>query len=150
LTPDRIQQNQGHEIVHPIELTLIKDFLNETADHRAERCSRLDGLPWHMNIRCKPSRRALKRVFRFSKPLYSRRIERIPYAPLRIFLQKVRQEFHHYHEHCGAREEEEGQMSGMQGNQHRPAIRVILREDLSKELSFLTAKSWNTTVFYDA
>jgi hypothetical protein len=24
LTPDRIQQNQGHEIVHPIELTLIK------------------------------------------------------------------------------------------------------------------------------
>jgi hypothetical protein len=28
-------------------------------------------------------------------------------------------------------------VSGMQGNQHRPAIRVVLREDLAKELSFL-------------
>jgi hypothetical protein len=28
-------------------------------------------------------------------------------------------------------------MSGMQGNQHRPAIRIVLREDLSKELSTL-------------
>ena len=31
-------------------------------------------------------------------------------------------------------------MSGMQGNQHRPAIRVVLREDVSKELSFLTVR----------
>jgi hypothetical protein len=38
LTPDRIQQNQGCEIVHPIELTLIKDFLNETADYRFAPC----------------------------------------------------------------------------------------------------------------
>jgi hypothetical protein len=49
-------------------------------------------------------------------------------------LQKVRQEFHHYYDHCGAREKE-GQMSGMQGNQRRPAIRVVLREDLPKKLS---------------
>ena len=91
-----------------------------------------------MNIPCKPSWRT-QTVSRFSKPLYSRRIERIPYAPLRIFLQKVRQEFHNRHEHCGAREEE-GQMSGMQGNQHRPAIRIVLPEDLSKELTFLTVQ----------
>jgi len=51
----------------------------------------------------------------------------------------VRQEFRNHHEHCGAREEE-GQMSGMQGNQGRPAIRVVLREDASKELSFLTVR----------
>ena len=31
-------------------------------------------------------------------------------------------------------------MSGMQGNQGRPAIRVVLREDVSKELSFLTVR----------
>jgi hypothetical protein len=31
-------------------------------------------------------------------------------------------------------------MSGMQGNQGRPAIRVVLREDASKELSFLTVR----------
>jgi hypothetical protein len=130
---------KGHEVVHSTELTLIKDVLNEN-DHRVETCSRLDGLPCRMNIPCKPSRRALKRAFRFSEPLYSRRIERIRYAPLRIFLQKVRQEFFDYHEHCGAREEEEGQMSGMQGNQHRPAIRVVLCEDLSKELSFLAGR----------
>ena len=51
----------------------------------------------------------------------------------------MRQEFHNHHEHCGAREEED-QMSGMQGNQRRPAIRVVLREDVSKELNFLTVR----------
>jgi hypothetical protein len=60
-------------------------------------------------------------------------------------LQKVRQEFHNHHEHCGAREEE-GQMSGMQGNQRRPAIRVVLREDVSKELSFLTVRGGRRSV----
>ena len=49
------------------------------------------------------------------------------------------QDFRNHHEHRTAREEE-GQMSGMQGNQHRPAIRVVLREDLSKELSFLAVR----------
>jgi hypothetical protein len=60
-------------------------------------------------------------------------------------LQKVRQEFHNHHDHCGAREEE-GQMSGMQGNQGRPTIRVVLREDLSKELSFLTVRGDRSSV----
>ena len=32
-------------------------------------------------------------------------------------------------------------MSGMQRNQHRPAIRVVLRKDLSKELSFLAPRA---------
>lgn len=49
------------------------------------------------------------------------------------------QDFRNHHEHRTAREEE-GQMSGMQGNQHRPAIRVVLREDFSKELSFLAVR----------
>ena len=49
-------------------------------DEGAGRTPDLCGLPWNINIPCKPSSRT-QTVFRFSKPLYSRRVERIPLCP---------------------------------------------------------------------
>jgi hypothetical protein len=67
-------------VTYPSNIVLLRHDPAEV-DERDGRIPDLSGLPWHMNIPCKPSRRALKGVFRFSKPLYLRRTERILLCP---------------------------------------------------------------------